>query len=111
MPMDQLSLAVPIMDLATKATLIVMTEVASAVMTVLQPQEGLYLLCLSTLFVCIFRVVTWLRTKKPLPVPILYDIPHITLEFGPVEEGGPPCPGIGMMVDTCAALNTLALQH
>ena len=45
--------------------------------------------------------------KKPLPVPILHEMHRSTLELGPGEEGRPPCPVIGMIVDSCAALNTM----
>ena len=45
--------------------------------------------------------------RKTPPVPILHEIPHVTLGFGPREEGRPPYPGIGMVLDSCDALNTM----
>ena len=32
------------------------------------------------------------RAKTSLPVPILHEMPHVMLELGPGEEGGPPMP-------------------
>ena len=69
MLVDQLTVATPTMDWATKAALlgILMIKVVGIVATVLQPQEGLGLLFLSTLFVCMRQVVIWLGRPSPSP--------------------------------------------
>ena len=42
--------------------------------------------------------------KKSLLVPILHVIPHVMIELGSGEVADPPL-SIGMMVDSCTALN------
>ena len=94
-PMDQLSLAVPIMDLATKAALLMigMIEFASAVVTFLWPQEGLGLLLLSTLFVYICQMVPWLRSSSWSPSCMVCLTSRLSLDLGRRADPHPPVLG------------------